>query len=372
MRFWILLLAMLLPALAACGGVDTPEMQAPHAVTIGTSAEAAAVDAFFGTFVAADTPGAIVLVQRDGKIVYQAAYGVASLETRHPLTTEHTMHIASVGKQMTALAIMLLVQDGELAYDDPVGMYLPALEHFGEAFTIRTLLTHTSGLPDYDDDLSDEILALADEPTNADLLDALSAWDDLPVAPGEEFAYSNPGYELLGSLIEAVSGMPFPEFMQQRIFEPLGMINTFSLPNAARRADPFVALSYTDENGEVEAYPSDELDNLVGSGSIYTTAGDMARYDAALSGGILLDPNALAEAFMPVTLNDGSSEPYGFGWELEEWNGESYVAHSGSWLGFEADYVRLPGFSVLVMLNRNYYDIPDEPRIGLQVAALFE
>ncbi|MEN9937497.1 MAG: hypothetical protein RLZZ387_4076 [Chloroflexota bacterium] len=362
---------MLLPTLAACGGLDTPETQAPNAVTVGTSAEAAAVDAFFGRFIAADTPGAIVLVLRDGEVVYQAAYGVASLETNEPLTTDHIMHIASVGKQMTALGIMLLVQDGELEYDDPVGMYLPELEHFGEAFTIRTLLTHTSGLPDYDDELSEEMLALADEPTNADLLDVLSEWDELPVAPGEEFEYSNPGYDLLGSLIEAVSGMPFPEFMQQRIFEPLGMTNTFSLPDAARRANPFVALSYTDENGEVEAYPSDEFDNLIGSGSIYTTAGDMARYDAALSNGILLDLDALAEAYTPATLNDGSSEAYGFGWELEEWNGEPYVAHSGAWLGFETDYVRLPGLSVLVMLNRNY-DIPDEPRLGLQVAALFE
>lgn len=372
MRLWILLLALLFPALAACGGVETPDMQAPNPVAINPSADAAAVDAFFGTFITADTPGAIVLVQRDGTIVYQAAYGVASLETKQPLTTEHIMHIASVGKQMTALAIMLLAQDGELAYDDPVGMYLPELAHFGEAFTIRSLLTHTSGLPDYDDELGDVILARADEPTNADLLEILSAWDELPIAPGEQFEYSNPGYDLLGSVIEAVSGMPFPEFMQQRIFEPLAMDNTFSMPDAARRANPLVAMSYVEENGEIEAYPSDELDNLVGSGSIYTTAGDMARYDAALTNGSLLAPNMLAEAFTPVTLNDGSSEPYGFGWELEEWNGDSYVAHSGGWLGFESDYVRLPGLSVLVMLNRDYDNPDDEMRIGLQVASFFE
>ncbi|MBI3161733.1 MAG: beta-lactamase family protein, partial [Chloroflexi bacterium] len=193
-----------------------------------------------------------------------------------------------------------------------------------------------------------------------------------PSRPGEKFKYSNPGYELLAVVMERASGQKFPEFMQTRIFDPLGMKNTFSLPNEERRADPLVAMSYTLEGGEPEAYPGDDLDNLYGSGSIYTTLEDMAIYDEMLYTNQLVSLETLQLAFTPAELNDGSREPYGFGWELEEWNGEFYAAHSGSWLGFNSDYVRFPSqhLSVIVMLNRDYR-YPDNPRIALQIAVYY-
>jgi CubicO group peptidase (beta-lactamase class C family) len=273
---------------------------------------------------------------------------------------------------MTALAIMMLAEDGKLNYDDPVGNYVPEVAHFGADFTIRQLLHHTSGLPDYDDTLIEAMTTQTDEPTNADLVAALAQMKQLPTAPGEAFEYSNPGYDLLAVVIERVSGQTFPEFMQTHIFDRLGMTHTFSLPNAERRADPFIAMSYFQENGTPQAYPTDPLDNLYGSGSIYTTAGDMALYDEALYANTLVSADSLKEAFTPTTLNDGRVEPYGFGWELEELNGEPYVAHSGAWLAFSTDYVRFPArhFSVLVMLNRDY-DYPDDPRIGIQVAKFY-
>lgn len=326
----------------------------------------------FNSFIEPNEPGAIVLVMRGGEIVHLAAFGMANLETATPLTPEHQMHIASTAKQMTALAIMLLAHDGMLAYDDPVGVHIPELEHFGDDFTIRDLLTHTSGLPDYDDDLLDELMSMSDAPDNEDLIAALSEWEGPPNVPGQAFEYSNPGYDLLGSIIERASGLSFPEFMRARIFEPLAMRHTFSVPDEARRAGPLVAMSYTDQSGRVEAYPADPLDNLVGSGSIYTTAGDMARYDEALYRETLLPVSAFDEAFTPVILSDGGTEPYGFGWEIEAWNGEPYVAHSGAWLGFQSDYVRFVNrqLSVLVMLNRDY-NVPEDPRLGLQVAQFF-
>jgi CubicO group peptidase (beta-lactamase class C family) len=191
--------------------------------------------------------------------------------------------------------------------------------------------------------------------------------------PGTEFLYSNPGYDLLAVVIERVSGMTYPEFMQSRIFDKLGMTHTFSLPNPQRRNGPMVAISYTLENEAPVAYPFDSLDNLVGSGSIYTTAGDMALYDEALYGDKLVSQPTLQDAFQPAQLKNGNSEPYGFGWELEEWNGESYSAHSGAWLGFQSDYVRFPErhFSVIVMLNRDYGIPDDEERIALQVAEFY-
>ncbi len=330
------------------------------------------VDSFFAEFVSEDTPGGAVIIVQNGKVLYHAAYGLANLENKTPLTTEHIFHLASVGKQMTSLGILMLAGEGKLNFDDPVGNYVPEAAHFGEDFTIRHLLHHTSGLPDYDDNISDALYARSDTPTNEDLVAVLSEMVELPSNPGDYFEYSNPGYDLLAVIIERVSGETFPEFMQNRIFDPAGMTHTFSLPNETRRVDPLVAMSYTGESGSPEAYPYDDLDNLYGSGSIYSTTADMALYDEALYTGKFVSQATLDQAFQPAELNDGNTEPYGFGWELEEWNGESYVAHSGAWLGFNSDYIRFPQrhFSVIVLLNRDY-GYPDDPRIALKIAEFY-
>jgi len=330
------------------------------------------VDNFFAGFADDNTPGGAVMIQQYGKILYQSAYGLANLDDHLPLTVNHVFHIASVGKQMTALGIMMLAEEGKLDYDDPVGTYVPEVRHFGNDFTVRRLLGHTSGLPDYEGRIQDALLARAKEPANPDLVAVLSEMRELPSPPGRAFEYSNPGYDLLAVVIERIAAQTFPAFMRSRIFAPLGMTHTFSLPNVQRRADRMVAMSYIWKNGKPDAYPSDSLDNLYGSGSIYTTIGDMALYDEALYAGRMVSHPTLAEAFRPVELNDGGIQPYGFGWELETWNGENYAAHSGSWLGFKSDYVRFHErhFSVIVLLNRDY-GYPNDPRIALRVAKFY-
>lgn len=353
--------------------VPTPLTKARKTLTpANTNAANRKVDKFFASFVGKDTPGGAVIVLKDGQTLYKAAYGLANLEDGTPLTVNHAFHLASVGKQMTALAIMMLAQQGKLNYDDPIGKYIPELSHFGKDFTIRQMLHHTSGLPDYNAKLEKAMYARTDQPTNADLVAALSKMKAPSTKPGEAFEYSNPGFDLLGSVIERISGQTFANFMQKTIFGPLGMTHTFSLPNETRRADPLVAMSYTGSTKSPEAYPYDDLDGLYGSGSIYSTVGDMALYDEALYAGTLLPVSALQEAFQPAELNDGTTEPYGFGWELEKVKGQSYVAHSGAWLGFNSDYVRFldQHFSVIVLLNRDY-DYPDDPRIGLKIANFY-
>ena len=336
-----IILACILLVLTACGMAET---EVPMSLEPNINPPNQQVDDFFAEFVSEDTPGGAVIVIQNGKILHQAAYGLANLEEDIPLTTDHIFHLASVGKQMTALGILMLVEEGNLNLDDPVGNYVPEVTHFGEDFTLRHLLHHTSGLPDYDGNVMDALYARSDTPTNEDLVAVLSEMTELPSTPGDYFEYSNPGC----------------------------MSHTFSLPNDKRRAGPLVAMSYTGESGAPEAYPYDNLDNLYGSGSIYSTTADMALYDEALYTGKFVSQATLNEAFQPAILNDGSTEPYGFGWELEEWNGESYVAHSGAWLGFNSDYVRFPGrhLSVIVLLNRDY-DYPDDPRIALKIAEFF-
>ena len=208
-----------------------------------------------------------------------------------------------------------------------------------------------------------------DTPTNADLI-AVLATTRKPGTPGKAFEYSNIGYDLLGSIIERASGQPFARYLDSHIFKPLAMKQTFSLPNARRQKAKLVAHSYEEADGE--PYDSDPMDELLGSGSVYSTVGDMYLYDQALYGNKLVKQAILAEAFKSGVLNDGSKTGYGFAFELEGWQNRTYVAHSGAWLAFQSDYVRFPKeqLSVVVLLNRSY-DIPDEPRLALQVAKLY-
>ena len=330
------------------------------------------VDAFFGEFINEKTPGGMVLVLQDGQIIHQAAYGLANLKKKTPLTVNHIMHLASMGKQMTAMSIMILAEQGKLEYDDPISKYIPEISQFGDEFTIRTVMQHTSGLPDYGDGITESLMKRSDNPTNEDMIDVLSKKRKLLSAPGEAFYYSNAGYDMLAVLIERVSGETFPDFVKSNIFDPLGMTNTFSLPDKKRRANSMVTISYTGSSDAPEAYPNDPLDNIYGSGSIYSTIGDMALYDEALYGDTLVSQKTFKEALKPATLNDGSLAPYGFGLEFEKWKKETYVAHSGAWLGFNNDYVRFPQrhFSVIVLLNRDY-EYPDNPRIALKVAEFY-
>lgn len=331
-----------------------------------------AVDAFFGTFIDPQTPGGVVIVMKDGQIIHQAAYGMANMKKKTPLTVDHQFHLASIGKQMTAMAIMILAEEGKLSYDDTLSTYIPEIAKLSDSMTIRQVLNHTSGMPNYSDGITDTLLARVDEPTNADMVAVVSRKRKLHAEPGAEFYYSNVGYDLLAVVIERVSGETYPDFVQTHIFDKLGMTHTFSLPNAKRRKDPLIAISYTGSSQKPEAYPSDSLDGIYGSGSIYSTVGDMALYDEALYSDALVSQKTYKEALKPAVLNDGSKEAYGFGLEFAKWQNESYVAHSGAWLGFNNDYVRFSKrhFSVIVLLNRDY-DYPNDPRIALKVAEFY-
>ena len=332
----------------------------------------AQVDDFFGQIITPHTPGAAVMVINNGTVLYQAAYGLADLNAQIPLTVDHGFHIASMSKQMTAIVIMMLAEQGKLAYDDRLNTYIPELNGIAGTCTIRQMLQHTAGLPDYADGITKALLARSDAPTNADVVAVMRRKRTLRTPPGAAYYYSNVGYELLAVVVERITGQSFPDVLQTRIFDVLGMTHTFSMPNSQRRTNDLLALSYTGNPQTPTLYASDPLDDIYGSGSVYTTLGDMALYDTALYGNTLVSQQTYRVASEPAILNDGSHANYGFGLELGQWRGESYVAHSGSWLGFESDYVRFAQrrCSAIVLLNRNY-DYPNDPRIALQVAALY-
>ena len=208
----------------------------------------------------ADGPGGAVMVIQNGEIVHQNGYGLADVDNGTPITTDTVFHLGSVGKQFTAMGVMILAEQGLLNYDDPIKMHLPELEWMGEDVTVRTLLHHTSAIMGYDDsdDIYNALVASADKPGNDDLLKVLSVQGSMLANPGDEYNYSNAGYDLLGILIERLSGQDYPTFMDENIFIPLGMSNTFAVPNDERLNGEYVAQSYSTEG----AYEPDVFGRL--------------------------------------------------------------------------------------------------------------
>jgi CubicO group peptidase (beta-lactamase class C family) len=310
----------------------------------------AQVDALFAPFTEGVQPGAAVMVIENGEVVHRAGYGYANLEGRTPIDADTAFRLASVSKQFTAMAVMLLAEEGRLAYDDPVSEYLQSLSPY-PGVTFRHLMTHTGGLPEY----YDVIDTSGGMPSNADALALLGTMDGTVFTPGERYEYSNPGYDMLASLVAEVAGQDFPRFMRARIFAPLGMRGTL-VHDHTRPEVPHRATGYApDESGEGYVPDDDDpLNGIVGSGGVYSTLNDLYRWDQALYGETLVSRAALEAAFTPARLNDGTAVDYGFGWRIEEHDGHLRVRHGGSWVGFRTHIARCPAerFTVIILSNR--------------------
>jgi CubicO group peptidase (beta-lactamase class C family) len=304
-------------------------------------------------------PGIAVMVIHGRSMIYSASLGLADVERRIPIGPRTAFDIASVSKQFTGALAMILHQEGRLDYDAPVERYLPELSRYGGRMTVRHLLTHTSGLPDYYD-----ALAGAAGPggwaTNRDALDYLTRQGDLVFPPGDRFQYSDAGYEMLALVLERAGGRPFADLLRERILEPAGMKDTrlrdrpdVPVPNRAR--------GYTLRAGTFVPDADHPLDCLVGSGAVNTTLDDMYRWDQALASGALVSEASLREALRPMRLNDGAESPYGFGWFFKDDRGRLRLEHPGSWLGFQAFIVRYPAerFTVVLLANRSDVNLGD-------------
>jgi CubicO group peptidase (beta-lactamase class C family) len=297
-----------------------------------------------------DAPGAAVIVIRDGSVVRRAAWGLADLERRIPIRTDTAFRLASVSKQFTAMAVMMLAEEGRLAYDDPITRFLPELSRFGDERKVRHLLTHSAGLPDYYDVMVE--VSGVERPRTRDALAVLSRWGEPLFPPGERYEYSNPGYELLALIVERASGRSYAEFVEERIFAPLGMTSSAvydeRAPRIARRA-----YGYRRDGDGFRLDDDHPLNHVIGSGGIYSTVEDLFHWDQALYGEQLVRRETLAEAFRPARLDGGEAYPYGFGWRLTERRGLPCVWHGGEWLGFQTFLARYPDrrFSVIVLSN---------------------
>jgi D-alanyl-D-alanine carboxypeptidase len=302
-----------------------------------------------------ETPGVAVGVVHNGEVLFQSGYGLADLDRGTRIAPDTAFHIASCGKQMTAVAILMLAEEGKLDLDKPAAKYLPEMRGWAGKVKIRHLLHHTGGIPDTYEALKE----WKGMPTGRDALRLLARWRRLDSPPGTQFAYSDSGYDILGTLIHRVSGRSYPEFLAERIFRPAGMKDTFVF-DLERLRTAKRALGYDRAfGGRWVLDDESSLNLLYGSGGVYSTVADLARYDRALFGGQLLRPASLAEMFKPGDLADGTTVPYGFGWSLTaDANGVPYYGHSGNWLGFTAYYLHFPqdGLAVMVLSNRSDTD----------------
>lgn len=308
-------------------------------------------------------PGASVLVMHDGAPVVRRAYGLASLDDRIPTTPSTNYRLASVTKQFTAAAILLLVEDGKLRLDDRVRQWLPSLPEAADAVTIRQLLTHTGGLIDYEDVIPD---GTTTQLRDADVLRLLESQNTTYFVPGSQYRYSNSGYALLALIIEKASGVTLATFLRQRIFEPIGMRNTVAheegISTIAHRA-----FGHSLIDGQWTRTDQSTTSAVLGDGGIYSSIDDLAKWDAALDDDRLLSAESRRLAFTAATQTDEPGVSYGFGWRI----GDGIVWHSGETRGFRNVIVRHPEkrLTVIILTNRAS---PEPHKTAQAIARLFQ
>jgi CubicO group peptidase (beta-lactamase class C family) len=328
------------------------------------AAKSALIDEHVANWISPNDPGLALAVVTSGTVVHAAGYGLANIR-RHDAATQRTIfHLASCGKQFTALGILMLADEGKLALDDPLAKHLPSLACFGPEVTLRRLLHHTAGVC-HDDDEDWDATASGDRLDDDDVLDAyfrlvgpVLAGDE---RPGSAFNYSNSGYDLLGFTIERVSGQSYQDFFKRRVFEPLGMSDTFSIPNSRTRGRRCAAGYVYDRDGEIAELPDDGDDAIEVPGWFYTTVTDLCLYDRALATNALVSERCMREALTSGCINDGSPVGYGFGWFLGTHQEMRFAEHSGEGIGFYTHmrrYLEQP-LSIFVLSNNPEVDLED-------------
>ena len=321
----------------------------------------AGIDKYLDACAARGEFNGVVLVARKGEVQYHRAFGKASIDGGVPLRRDSVFRLASVAKAFTAVSILMLREEGKLSLDDDVRKYVPTLPYSGA--TIRHLLHHTSGLPDYvklldkywdaeQGDLSRRKFA-----TNPDALGMIIKYKPaVRFTPGERWDYSNTGYMLLALVVEKISGAPFSDFLTRRIFAPLGMKDTvlftpITPPSIEHRAWGF---RLSPDGGERLANDRNYLNAMYGDGEVYSTAGDLVKWDQALYTQKLLPAAAVDEMFTPGRLSSGKATGYGYGWGIAKRGGKKVVNHGGGWVGFRTWIDReLEGRQLLVVLTNN-------------------
>jgi CubicO group peptidase (beta-lactamase class C family) len=300
-------------------------------------------------------PGLSLAIVKNGRVVRAGGYGYANVELKVPPTEETAYEIGSTTKSFTATAVMMLVEEGKIGLDEKIGSYLSGLPEPWRPITVRQLLSHTSGIKEYVQDMRQ---AVRDMREPADAFKAVGS-APLQFPPGSRARYSNTNFVLLGLMVEKVAGEPYSTFLSKRIFNPLGMSRT-------RMNDPEAVIlnraqGYRWRDGKLWNQPGITEAAAFSAGGLISTVKDLAKFDDALYSGQLLKPGTREMMWTPVKLADGSSPgvlnfgAYGLGWGLDEHDGHRCVWHGGSSLGFRGAFLDFPEdrLSIVVLTNLN-------------------
>ena len=290
-----------------------------------------------------------ILIAKNGTIVYEKAVGFADFRTKDSLNSNTPLHIASVGKTFTGMAVLHLMEQGSLNLDDSLGKYFPGFPY--EGITVKMLLSHRSGLPNYLHYLS----AIKSNDTcysNQDVLNSLYTLKPNPEArPGRKFNYCNTNFVLLAMIIEKVTGESFPAYMKKTFFTPLQMTHTFVYANQDTLT-PTPSFEWTGRY-----WDKDPFDCTYGDKNIYTTAEDLLKWDQALSSGQLFKKETLDTAYTPYSNERRSIHNYGLGWRMMIFpNGKKFVYHNGRWHGSNAVFVRFADENATMIIIGNKYN----------------
>ena len=296
-------------------------------------------------------PGLSLLVRRNGLIVRAEGYGLANVELQVPVKPETVFQSGSMGKQFTATAVMMLVEQGKIGLDDPLTRFFPDAPAAWKEVTVRELLSHTAGFGDYPKSFD-----FRKDWTETELLKLV---EGIPLSypPGTKWEYSNLGYLTLGILIHKVTGEFYGDFLQEHVFHPLGMETT----RIINEADivPNRSAGYRLVKGELKNQEwVAPMVNTTADGSLYFSILDLAKWDAALYTDKLLKTASLQQMWTPVKLKDGrpNEDGYGFGWFVEDRHGHRVISHDGSWQGFETTIVRYVDDQLTVVVLANLAD----------------
>jgi CubicO group peptidase (beta-lactamase class C family) len=337
------------------------------------------IEAISSSLKSVNAPGAAVLVVRNGKPVFQQGYGVTDLRTLHPIDAKTNFRLASFTKQFTATCIMLLVHDGRLHYDDHLTDIFPEFPAYGKSITVRNLLNHTSGLPDYEDILMKQYPDTPPEKIpqilDAGVLKLLEQQTSGKFPPGSKWEYSNSGYATLAMIVEKISGKPFGQFLHDRIFAPLHMDETLAYEKGKNEV-PNRAFGHTKENNGWKETDQSPTSAVLGDGGIYTSINDLAKWDRALREHALVSETEMQPALTPVHVADGPPTSvgrkvsYGFGWFLDPYKSHRRMWHDGETIGFRTTIQHFPDDQLTIIVLANRTDV-DPAALALRVADLW-
>lgn len=299
----------------------------------------------FGTY----ESGAAVLVVKQGKTLFRGGIGFANIDQQEKITPEHLFRIGSITKTFTAVAILQLAEEGKLDINDPIQKYLPEYPTQGAKISVEHLLTHTAGIKTYAG--MAEVAHL--QHTAATPKQIIKVFKDAPMefTPGERYQYNNYGYILLGAIIEEVSGLDYGTYLEEKIFKPIGMKHTSFGKDKELILDQ--ANGYAMEGGQYAEAPYLNMAIPYAAGGLVSTVDDLYRWMQALQGYRVVSKTSLQKAFSAYQLKDGSSTPYGFGWQLDQLYGKQIVGHDGIIQGFLANAIYVPEEDLFVAVLSN-------------------